>query len=186
MRKRISIKASCYHYLTCLMLLPFILSLYGCPYSSAYKLDSEPSLYADETLVGKWATLVTTYNGDQQPVKLIIEKLNDNEYGLAITGSLNFLSPYIKMKNDTIRCTAFMSLVADRKFLNIITGNETYITQAICENNKLSILPLAEKFTSKYIRSNRELRAAVEIHFRNRVKPVYDDDFCLWNMVRVN
>lgn len=186
MRKLITSKAPSSNYFTCLLILPFVICLYGCPYSSAYKLDSEPSLYADETLVGKWATMVNTYNGGEQPVKIIIDKLNDNEYGMAITGNLHFLAPYIKVKNDTIRCTAFMSIVADRKFLNIKTGSETFISQAICENNTLSLLPLAEKFTSKYIRSDRELRAAVEIHFRNRVKPVYDDEFCLWNLVRVN
>lgn len=169
-----------------LLLLPVVVSLYGCPFSSPYKLDSEPSLYADESLVGKWATLIETRNGNQQPIKLIIGKINDNEYAIDFTGNLRDLTAYTAIKDDTIKGKAFLSTVADRQFLNIEINGQTYISQVIYNNNTLSLLPLAERFTTKYIKSGNELRTAVEIHFRNRSKPLYDESFCLWKMVRVN
>ena len=110
-----------------LLLLPVVFFLYGCPYSSPYKLDSEPSLYADESLVGKWATMVETKKGNQQPIKMIIDKLNENEYAIDFTGNLRDLSYYTAVKDDTLRGKAFMSTVADRQFLNIEINGQTYI-----------------------------------------------------------
>ena len=186
MIKHYFIKAFSRNSYTCLLLLPVVFFLYGCPYSSPYKLDSEPSLYADESLVGKWATMVETKKGNQQPIKMIIDKLNENEYAIDFTGNLRDLSYYTAVKDDTLRGKAFMSTVADRQFLNIEINGQTYISQVIYENNTLSLLPLAERFTAKYIKSGNELRTAVEIHFKNRSKPLYDEPFCLWKMVRVN
>ena len=172
-----------YYYL---FFMPVILILYACPFSSTYKLDAEPEIYIDDVLLGKWATMTTTKNGKQQPVKLILSKKNDTEYNIALTGYLDDLTPYRVIINDSIKGTAFMSMVSNRQFLNIEIKGQTYIAEVLYKNDKLSFLPLAEKFTAKYIRSNEELKLSVEVHVATRVSPMYDESFCLWNMVRVN
>ena len=170
----------------CAFLAPIILILYGCPFSSPYKLDEEPGIYTEEILLGKWATMITTKDGTRQPVKMILGKKNDTEYSIDFTGYLSDLKPYRVIAYDSIKGTAFMSTVANRQFLNIEIKGQTYIAEVIYRNDKLSLLPLAEKFTAKYIKSNAELRLAVEVNIKTRVSPVYDETFCLWDMVRVN
>lgn len=172
-----------YYYL---FFLPVVLVLYACPYSSSYKLDKDPGINTEETFLGNWATMITTKNGSQLPVKMILGKKNDTEYSIAFTGYINDLQPYRVISNDTIQGTAFMSVVADQQFLNIEIKGQTYISEFLYDGNKLSLLPLAEKFTAKYIKSSAELRLAVEVHLKTRVTPVYDEPFCLRDMVRVN
>lgn len=172
-----------YYYL---LLLPALFILSACPYSSSYKLDEEPGINTDDALLGNWATMMTTEKGKQLPVKMIVRKKNDTEYNIVFTGYIADLRPYRVMENDSIKGTAFMSNVADLQFLNIEVKGQTYIAEALFKDNKLSILPLAEKFTAKYIKSSAELRLAVEVHLKNRASPIYDEPFCLKDMVRVN
>jgi hypothetical protein len=169
-----------------LIILPCIFILYACPFSSTYKLDKEGSIYTESTLLGNWATMITTKKGKQLPVKMILSKKNDTEYSIAFTGYINDLLPYHVITNDTIKGTAFMSTIVGRKFMNVCIKEQTYIAEVILKDNKLSLLPLAEKFTAKYVLSNEELRLAVEIHVKTRISPVYDEQFCLKDMVRVN
>jgi hypothetical protein len=159
--------------------------LTGCPYSSPYRLDSEPQAAIDPQYLGKWATMVETTNG-MQPVKLILSEKNDKEYGLAITGYISDLKPYVAMAGDTIKGVAFLSIIRDAAFMNIVLGGQAYICKVDYFNNKLSILPLAEHFTAKYIKSGEQLRTAVEFHFNTRLRPIYDQSFSLKDMVRVN
>ena len=166
--------------------IPVILFLYACPFSSTYKLDKEPAISTEDVLLGNWATMTTTKRGKQEPVKLILSRKNDTEYNIDFTGYLYDLKPYGVMTNDSIKGRAFMSAVSGRQFLNIEIKGQTYIAEVIYKNNKLSLLPLAEKFTAKYIKSNEELRLALEVHVATRVSPVYDEPFCLWDMVKVN
>ena len=167
-------------------LISVILLLYACPFSSTYKLDAEPGIATEDVLLGNWATMITTRRGKQQPVKVILSKKNDTEYNIDFTGYFYDLKPYRVITNDSIRGTAFMSTVSNRQFLNIEIKGQTYIAAVIYKDDKLSLLPLAEKFTAKYIKSNEELRLAVEVNLATRVSPVYDEAFCLWDMVRVN
>jgi len=185
MIKRIYIRgfsSRLYHYL---LFFPVIIFLYGCPFSSAYKLDDDPNIYTEDVLLGNWATMITTKSGRQLPAKMILGKKNDTEYTIAFTGYISDLEVYNVITNDTIKGTAFMSTVAGRQFLNIGIKEQNYIAELVYRDNKLSLLPLAEKFTAKYIMSNEDLRLAVEVHVKTRVSPVYDDPFCLRDMVRV-
>lgn len=161
-----------------------LLSIYGCPYSSSYKLDSEPLENVDTTLNGKWAIMVATMDG-MQPLKVIINEKNDKEYYINFIGYMNDLKAF-NFPSDTIKGTAFISIVGDLKFFNIQIKGQTYITELLHDDKTLSILPLAECFTAKYIRSGHELRTAVAFHFKTRLSPIYDESFCLRNMVRVN
>ncbi|CAN5757551.1 hypothetical protein BH11BAC4_BH11BAC4_01500 [soil metagenome] len=166
-------------------LIPLTIFLYGCPFSSSYKMDATPGVYAEDILLGNWATMITTKNGKQLPVKMILGKKSDNEYSIAFTGYISDLAMYRVIENDTIKCTGFVSNARDRQFLNISLNEQTYIAELIYKENRLSLLPLAEKFTAKYIKSDEDLRIAVEFHIRTRVAPVYDEQFCLRDMVRV-
>jgi len=159
--------------------------LSGCPYSSPYRLDNEPETFIDKDLLGKWATLAETKKG-MQPVKLVLTEKNDKEYNLAILGYIDDLKPYVYMTGDSIKGTAFISMIKNASFLNIVISGQTYISKLIYLENKLSILPLAERFTAKYIKSGEQLRKAVEFHFDTRLRPIYDQSFCLKDMVRVN
>ena len=168
--------------------LLFFLSvlLCSCPYSSPYKLDESPSIYVEEEILGSWATFVKKPNGKEEPVKLILSKKNDTEYNIAFTGYLNELKPFKVLVKDSISGTAFMSTVAGRQFLNITIKGTNYIAELKLKDGMLSLLPLIEHFTSKMIFNNSELRNSIEFHYKTRVHAMYDDDFCLKEMVKVN
>ena len=79
-----------------------------------------------------------------------------------------------------------MSTVGDKQFLNININSRIYIAELRFMNNSLSLLPLAEHFTNKMIFNSQALRNSVDIHYKTRVHPVLDDDFCLRDMVKLN
>lgn len=161
--------------------------LCACPYSSPFKLDDTPVLNVEEGLLGKWAAFITKEgSASAEPVKLILSKRNETEYNIAFTGSLNELRSYHIVKSDSITGTAFLSAVADKLFLNITVSAKVYIAEVKLKDNKLSLLPLSEHFTGKMIFNNTALRNSVEFHCRTRVHPMYDEDFCLKDMIRVN
>lgn len=161
--------------------------LSGCPYSSTYQLDDAPTIYVEDALLGKWATYNKKPDSDkEEPVKLILSKKNDTEYNIAFIGFLKELRPYNVVTADSIVGTAFMSTVGGNQFLNINIKSHTYIAELRMKDDKLSLLPLVEHFTSKLIRDNAALRNSVDIHYKTRVHPMLDTDFCLRDMVRVN
>ncbi|MEO6489304.1 MAG: hypothetical protein ABIO04_05120 [Ferruginibacter sp.] len=125
-------------------------------------------------------------NSGAKPIKVIFRELNEKEYEINIIGYLDQLKPFLYIPGDTLKATAFMSNVSQWQFLNIEYKGQTYISQLRFENEKLSILPLAEYFTAKYIKSDSQLRTAVEFHFRTRLSPIFEQSFCMRNMVRVN
>jgi hypothetical protein len=169
--------------------LLFFLSvlLCACPYSSPYQLDVNPNIYVEDELLGSWATFVKKpVSGKEEPVKLILSKRNDTEYNIAFTGYLDELKPFKLVYKDSVSGIAFMSTVAGKQFLNISIKGTNYIAELKLKNGNLSLLPLVEHFTSKMIQNNAELRNCVEFHYKTRVHALYDDDFCLRDMVKVN
>lgn len=169
--------------------LLFILSttLCSCPYSSQYLLDASPNIYVEDDLLGSWATFVKKpVTGKSEPVKLILSRKSDTEYNIAFTGKLDELRPFKLVYKDSVSGTAFMSTVAGRQFLNITIRGNNYIAELKLKDGNLSLLPLVEHFTAKMIQNNTDLRNCVEFHYKTRVHAMYDDDFCLKDMVRVN
>ena len=161
--------------------------LCSCPYSSPYQLDENPNIYVEDDLLGSWATFVKKpVSGKDEPVKLILTKRTDAEYNIAFTGKIDELKPFRLVSKDSITGTAFMSTVAGRQFLNISIKGINYIAELKLKDGNLSLLPLVEHFTAKMIQNNSELRNCVEFHYKTRVHAMYDDDFCLRDMVRVN
>ncbi len=169
-----------------IIISPLVFILYACPYSSAYKLDEEATTPIDESIIGKWATLVRNNFGKPEPVKMILSKKNDTEYFIDFIGTFKELFPYQVSKTDSIKGFAYLSIIDNKQFLSIEVKNRTYITALIYKDEKLSILPLADGFTAKYIKSNAELRQAVEFHVKSRPFPYFEDQFSLKEMVRVN
>jgi len=116
---------------------------------------------------------------------MIVSKKNDYEYDISFIGRINGLRNFNVIKNDTLRATAFFSEAASRRFLNIDIKGQNYIAEFIYKNDKITILPLCEHFTSKIIKTNSELKQALESHFKTRLYPLYDDDFSIREMSRV-
>ncbi len=164
--------------------------LWGCPYESFYAIDTQPQQYVDESLVGKWAAFVTrpSYENEyiESPVKIIFEKKNDMEYDVAITGYIDDLKKYKVIENDTIKGTAFISIVDGRQFLNTHIHGKYYITEIRREKDAISLLTLAEKFTSKFVKNSEGLRNAISVHFKTKAEPAYDDWFVAKNLQKVN
>ena len=170
---------------TFLFLLPLLL-LYGCPYSSIYKIDDAPSVLAEDAFIGNWAAMVMNGAGTALPLKMGVSKKNEYEYDLHFTGNIHDLRYYNVLKEDTIKGTAFISELASRKFLNIQVRGQFYIAEYIYKDDKISLLPLCEHFTVKYIKSCAELKEALVLQYKTRLYPLYDEPFCLKEMVRVN
>ena len=164
--------------------------LCGCPYDSPYSIDEEPRQPVDEDLLGKWATFVPrpSYENDytESPVKIIFDKRTDMEYNVAITGYIYDLKRYRVSENDTIKGTAFLSLIDNRYFLNTFIKGKVYIAEVRKLGNSLDIMTLAEHFTSKYVKNSVGLRNAIGYHYKSRSRPMYDDWFVLKNLQKVN
>jgi hypothetical protein len=162
-------------------------TLCSCPYSSAYYLDEKSNIYVEEALLGKWVALIKKpRNNRAEEVYLTLTKRTDTEYNISFTGNLNELRPLNVLIADTLTGTAFMSTVDERQFFNININSRIYIAELKLKDDKLSLLPLAESFTAKMIFNSAALRKSVEIHYKTRVHPLLDDDFCLHNMVKLN
>ncbi|MEP7237991.1 MAG: hypothetical protein ABI685_09005 [Ferruginibacter sp.] len=161
-------------------------SLCSCPYSSAYNLDETPGIYVEDILIGNWMAYIKKPNSSrEEAVYVSLSKKTDLEYNISFSGNLDELSPY-KKNTDSLSGTAFMSTVGGRQFFNIKINSRIYIAQLTLKGDKLSILPLAEHFTGKMIFNSDALRNSVDFHYKTRVHPILDDDFCLRDMVKTN
>ena len=162
-------------------------SLCSCPYSSAYYLDETPAIYVEDALVGKWIAFIKKPNSNrEEAVYLTLSKKTDTEYNISFSGNIDELRPYKYITSDSLAGTAFISTVGDRQFFNININSRVYIAELDFKADKLSLLPLAEHFTGKMIFNSTALRKSVEVHYKTRVRPILDDEFCLRNMVKVH
>jgi hypothetical protein len=161
------------------------LTLCSCPYSSSYTLDETPNIYVEDALLGKWITFIKKPGSTKEDVVyLTLHKKTDLEYDISFSGNLDELKPFKHITSDSLTGSAFMSTVCGRQFFNIKINSRIYIAELILKEGKLSLLPLAEHFTGKMILNSGELRTSVDFHYKTRVHPTLDDDFCLRDMVR--
>jgi hypothetical protein len=179
-----------FNLLTKTLLLFLCIILWGCPYESPYAIDTEAQITIDESLLGKWAAFVPRPSDDrhyrEEPVKIIFEKRTEMEYDVAITGYIDELRRSRIVTNDTIKGTAFLSVIDNRQFLNTFIHGKVYIAEVKQKDNTLDILTLSEHFTAKFIKNSEALRTAISVHYKTRSAPVYDDWFLAKNMQRVN
>jgi hypothetical protein len=163
------------------------ITLCACPYSSAYTLDETPTIYVEDALLGKWMAFVKKPGGtEDEAVYIELQKKTETEYDISFSGNLDELRPYRYITSDSLAGTAFMSTVGTRQFFNVKLNSRVYIAELILKNGNLSLLPLAEHFTGKMIFNSNELRMSVDVHYKTRVHPILDDEFCLRDMVKVN
>jgi hypothetical protein len=164
--------------------------LWGCPYESFYAIDTAPQQNIDEGLIGKWAAFVTRPSVENEfiesPVKIIFEKKSDMEYDVAITGYIDDLKKYRVIEHDTIKGTAFISVIDSRQFLNTFIKGKYYIAEIRRQDSSFSLLTLAEKFTSKFVKNSESLRNAISVHYKTKAQPSYDDWFVAKNLQKVN
>lgn len=161
------------------------ISLCACPYSSPYKLDDEPTIYVEDALLGTWNADVKKEGLSRPvPVHVTLSRKSDTEYFIAFSGEINELKSFNIMAADSVQGTAFMSTVGENQFLNISIKSQTYIAEMKYKDGRLSLLPLVEHFTAKLVQNNAALRTCVAYHYRMRVHPMVDDDFCLRDMVK--
>jgi hypothetical protein len=173
------------------LLITLTVFLCGCPYDSPFNLDEVPLQNIDENLLGEWSTFISRHGDEKhfrekERVKIIFEKRTDMDYDIAITGNIKELKPWHVITNDSIKGTAYLSTIAGKQFLNAYIHGKVYIAEVIKDSSTISILPLAEYFTSKLIKNSRELRTAVEFHYKMKLTPGYDPFFSLKNLQRVN
>jgi hypothetical protein len=148
-------------------------------------------LIIDESLLGGWATYISKRGEEKHSkkaewVKIIFEKRTGMDYDIAITGHIEALRPYHVITNDSIKGTAYLSTIAGKQFLNAYIHGKVYIAEIIKGSSTISILPLSEYFTSKLIKNSRELRTAVEFHYKMKLTPGYDPFFSLKNLEKLN
>jgi len=164
--------------------------LVGCPYESSYPIDAEAQQPINESLLGKWAAFIPKPSTDGHPreeaVKVIFDKRTDMEYDVAITGYINELRRSRIITNDTIKGTAFLSVIDNRQFLNTFIFGKVYIAEVRQKDNTLDILTLTEHFTSKFVKNSNALRTAISVHYKTRSYPLYDEWFVAKKMQRVN
>ena len=161
-------------------------SLCSCPYSSAYYLDETPNMYVQDELLGNWITYIKKPNNNrEEAIYLTLSKKTDTEYNISFTGNIEELRPFRVITSDSLTGTAFMSIVGDNRFLNIKINSRIYIAQLKMKDDKLSLLPLAEHFTAKMIFNSEALRNSVDFHYKTRIHPILDDEFCLRDMVKI-
>lgn len=139
----------------------------------------------EDDFMGKWAVMLQAYDNSEYPVKLVIDKYTEYEYQLVFIGDWKQMAPRRVPFTDSIKGTGFISQVGDRRFFNIKLKNEYYIAETFVKNGKLSLLPLRDHFTNRIIKKQPELRAELEWHYYARIKPMYDESFCLKDMERV-
>jgi hypothetical protein len=150
-------------------------------------LDEKSGIYVEDALLGKWVTHIKKPRSSrEEAVYLTLTKRTDTEYYFSITGQLDELRPYNMLVSDSLTGRAFMSTVGGWQFFNITLNNRVYIAELVLKEDKLSLLPISENFTAKMIFNGADLRKSIEVHYKTRVHPLLEDDFCLRNMIKIN
>jgi hypothetical protein len=159
----------------------------GCPYHSPHSLVDTPSNSINTSYLGKWkGTLTDEVTGEQTNLRLEISSISETEYSFELIGRI--LKRTNKKKKpliDTLNATGFISQVDNKEILNLKFRDRVYLSDITYTNDKISILPLSDHFTSFMIRSNKQLRDVVSYHFKSRINPMYDESACLKNMTRI-
>jgi hypothetical protein len=166
--------------------LGIVFLLSGCPYRSIYSIDTEPQLPINDSYLGTWETMAVDANAKPIKIKLNLNKNTDSIYNMEFSGYFGRLNKKKKPVMDTIVGTSYLSNINSREFMNIKVRNLVFVAQVLYKNDELTLLAMTENFTNKMIKCDEQLRNALAYHFRTRLNPLYDDDFCLKNMKRVS
>src|SRR5436190_1973849 len=130
------------------ILISFTAFLGGCPYDSAYNLDEVPLQNIDKSLLGSWSAFIY-FQGDEKHdkkgkrISIRFASRTETEYDIVITCHIDELEPYHLVTNDSLKCTAYLSSIAGRQFLNAYIHGKVYLAEVIKDSSTISILPLA-------------------------------------------
>lgn len=171
-----------------LMLISVIMIFTACPFSTFRQLDDVPQVRVLPTLFGVWSGVAQNeVTGKRTQVQLRITGEDDFHYKFQFVGFWGRTDRKRRPLLDTVEARAFMSVLQERSFLNVQLDGRTYLAEVkYDQKDELTLLPLAEQFTSFGIRTNEDLKKVVINHFKTRLNPLYDESFCLRSMKRVS
>lgn len=165
--------------------ISIMILLCGCPYHTAFPIEKTPQVEVNYSYLGSWkGRFIDEISGNAKAIKLNITKADDFNYALQITGKFENSSNK-KNVEDTVYATMFMSIINNKQIANVILDNRVFFADVSYQNDQISFLPLAENFTSFFVKTDAELKNRIAYHFKTRLHPLYDESFCLRNMTRV-
>jgi hypothetical protein len=162
-----------------------MIMLCGCPYHTSFPIEKTPQVDIDNNYLGNWkGKFVDEISGSNKAIKLNISKAEDFSYAVVVTGKFQKQMKK-RIVEDTLYAKMFVSIINDKKIANIILDNRVYFADISFQNDQISFLPLAENFTSFFVKTDTELKNIIAYHFKTRLHPLYDESFCLRNMTRI-
>jgi hypothetical protein len=166
--------------------ISIMILLCGCPYHTSFPIEKTPQVEVNYSYLGTWkGKLIDERSGSTKAVKLNISKTDDFNYEVIITGKFQS-NIHRRNAEDTIYATMFMSMINNNQIANVILDNRVFFADVSYQNDQISFLPLAENFTSFFIKTDVELKNRIAYHFKTRLHPLYEESFCLRNMTRIN
>jgi len=165
--------------------ISIIILLCGCPYHTSFPIEKTPQVEVNQSYFGTWkGKLMDENSGNTKAVKVNISKADDFNYSVVITGKFQNII-YKKNAEDTVYASMFMSVINNKQIANVILENRVFFADVSYQNDQISFLPLAENFTSFFIKTDTELKNRIAYHFKTRLHPLYEESFCLRNMTRI-
>jgi hypothetical protein len=165
--------------------ISIIILLCGCPYHTSFPIEKTPQIEVNQSYLGSWkGKLIDENSGNTKAVKVNISKADDFNYSVVITGKFQNII-YKKNAEDTVYASMFMSVINNKQIANVMLDNRVFFADVSYQNDQISFLPLAENFTSFFIKTDTELKNRIAYHFKTRLHPLYEESFCLRNMTRI-
>jgi hypothetical protein len=165
--------------------ISIIILLCGCPYHTSFPIEKTPQIEVNQSYLGTWkGKLIDENSGNTKAVKVNISKADDFNYSVVITGKFQNII-YKKNAEDTVYASMFMSVINNKQIANVMFDNRVFFADVSYQNDQISFLPLAENFTSFFIKTDTELKNRIAYHFKTRLHPLYEESFCLRNMTRI-
>ncbi len=165
--------------------ISIMILLCGCPYHTTFPIEKTPQVEVNFSYLGKWkGKLIDETGSNTKAVKLDISKADDFNYSVVITGKFQNII-YKKNVEDTVYATMFMSMINNKQIANVMFDNRVFFADVSYQNDQISFLPLAENFTSFFVKTDAELKNRIAYHFKTRLHPLYEESFCLRNLTRV-
>ncbi|MCX6294193.1 MAG: hypothetical protein NT127_07860 [Sphingobacteriales bacterium] len=159
--------------------------LCGCPYNTSFPIEKNPQVEVNQSYLGNWkGKLIDEVSGNTKPIKVNISNADDFNYSVVIMGRFQNKSYKIN-EEDTVYASMFISVINNKQIANIKFDNSVFFADVSYQNNQISFLPLAENFTSFFVKTDAELKNRIAYHFKTRLHPLYDESFCLRSMTKI-
>lgn len=165
--------------------ISIMILLCGCPYHTSFPIEKTPQVEVNYSYLGTWkGKLIDEVSGNTKAVKVNISKADDFNYSVVITGKFQNII-YKKNVEDTVYASMFMSVINNKQIANVMLDNRVFFADVSYQNDQISFLPLAENFTSFFVKTDAELKNRIAYHFKTRLHPLYAESYCLRNLTRV-